>query len=93
MEKLISIQEGVIARQIPDEIILININNNKDSKIIDLKDSALNIWELIESGITNIDTIINEMSKKYDVDKSVLKNDIMSFLKDLETNNIIKFIK
>lgn len=68
-----------------EEFLLIN---SKKLNMFYLTETAKSFYMLID-GNRNIDFIVTELLNEYDVEKEILKKDILEFIRDMQWQNII----
>lgn len=59
-------------------------------KYLMIKGAGNDIWDMItEKKEISVETIINNLLEKYQVDRETCKSSVLEFLEDLESNHII----
>ncbi len=71
-------------RKIANRIILMGMKNNYE-----INEVGNFIWEHLD-GNTTINSIIDLISKEYDLSKEIIEKDVTSFVEFLHENKIIK---
>ncbi|MBI5009055.1 MAG: PqqD family protein [Bacteroidia bacterium] len=82
---------SVVTRKTGNEYVLVPIANNiaDMNSVFTLNESGAFIWELID-GKRDIEAIIAEMVKEYDIDETTAGEDVLSFLEKMKGYLIIK---
>ena len=82
---------SVVTRKTGNEYILVPIANNiaDMNSVFTLNETGAFIWELID-GKRDVEEIIEEMVKEYDIDETTAGEDVLSFLEKMKGYLIIK---
>lgn len=68
------------------------IVTNMSNKFLYLNNTAADFFELC-NGKNTVDDILCYLLKKYDVDSTILKNDIITIIRDFQWNHILGLSK
>ncbi len=81
---------SVVTRKTGNEYVLVPIANNiaDMNSVFTLNETGAFIWELID-GKRDIESIIAEMVKEYDIDETTACEDVLSFLEKMKGYLII----
>ncbi|WP_338789127.1 lasso peptide biosynthesis PqqD family chaperone [Metabacillus sp. FJAT-53654] len=82
---IVSQEEGNIVSDMDGEKVMLNIQNGK---YYNLGDIGGDIWDLIKKP-TSINHLVNTLTTQYDVNQSECEEQVMSFLKLLNDENLI----
>lgn len=87
MEKIyIAFDENVVSDVFGDEVVIVNLQTGV---YFSLQSTAASIWKLLMDAYS-VKTIIDTYSVKFIEDQVVISETILSFVSDLETNQLIK---
>ena len=78
-------------REIAGEILVLPVGNTalELNGMIVLNPVSRVIWECLEKG-TDRESLLKEVTARFDVDESVAKEDIESFLSELSAQNLLE---
>ena len=81
---------SVVTRKTGNEYVLVPIANNiaDMNSVYTLNETGAFIWELID-GKRDVEDIISELIKEYDIDESSAREDILSFIEKVKKYLII----
>ena len=81
---------SVVTRKTGNEYILVPVANNiaDMNSVYTLNETGAFIWELID-GKRDLEEIISELVKEYEIDESSAREDVHSFLEKMKTYLII----
>ncbi len=82
---------SIVTRKTGNEYILVPIANNiaDMNSVYTLNETGAFIWELID-GKRDLEEIISELVKEYEIDEASAKEDVMSFIKKMNEYLIVK---
>ena len=80
--------EEVLASEVDGEVVMININQGAYSG---LNNVGSEIWRLLESPM-KVSDICDKMEGRYNVDRQACEKDVLTFLNDLASDNIIRVL-
>lgn len=85
------IKSGYVLRTVANEHIVVPIGNEaiNFNGVLSLNETGKWLWEQMQSEVT-LDSLVDKMVKTYQVDELTVKNDILEFVKKLETKSIIE---
>lgn len=69
--------------------VLSNPDDNKDTRILNLNETSLDILNAIKDGLTE-DEIGKKIAEIYDIDESIAMKDVKAFVQDLKNNGIVE---
>ena len=69
--------------------VLSNPDDNKDTRILNLNETSLDILNAIKDGFTE-DEIGKKIAEIYDIDESIAMRDVRAFIQDLKDNGIVE---
>jgi len=69
--------------------VLSNPDNNKDTRILNLNETSLDILNAIKDCLTE-DEIGKRIAEIYDIDESIAMKDVKAFVQDLKDNGIVE---
>ena len=69
--------------------VLSNPDNNKDTRILNLNETSLDILNAIKDSLTE-DEIGKRIAEIYDIDESIAMKDVKAFVQDLKDNGIVE---
>lgn len=79
----------VFASEIDEEVVMMNIGTGKYYGM-DVVGSR--IWELVKKKI-QVKSLIDKLLEEYDVSEEECKNDVIEFLRQLESNNLVEVLE
>ena len=81
LESILSHSSSIVSKKMGNEYVLVPIANNiaDMNSVFILNETGVFIWEQID-GKQDIEKIISAVAEKYDVDESIAKNDVISFI-------------
>jgi hypothetical protein len=90
-DSVLSHSPSVVTRKTGNEYVLVPIANNiaDMNSVYTLNETGAFIWELID-GKRDLEEIISEMIKEYDIDEATAKEDVLSFIEKMMKYLIIK---
>lgn len=80
------LKSNYVIKQVLDSNLLIDINSNFDG-VIKLNKTSKIICECIQKNM-KVSEIVDELSKKYNVDKKVLEKDVNEFINKMLSKGI-----
>lgn len=83
---IISKNSGLLASSLDKEIVMMSVENNE---YYGLNKVGSRIWQIIETP-TAVERIIDIMMKEYKIDRSTCTADVMEYLNELESKNLIR---
>jgi hypothetical protein len=91
LKSVLSHSPSVVTRKTGREYVLVPIANNiaDMNSVYTLNESGAFIWELID-GKRDVDEIISELTKEYDIDVQTAEADVMAFIEKMNKYLIIK---
>ncbi|HUX97568.1 MAG TPA: PqqD family protein [Bacteroidales bacterium] len=91
LKSILSHSPSVVTRKTGNEYILVPIANNiaDMNSVFTLNETGAYIWELID-GKRDLEEIIKELTKEYEIDEATAKEDVMSFVEKMNQYLIIK---
>jgi hypothetical protein len=77
-------KDSLVSRQIVNEIIIVPVKKRaKDvDNIYSINDTGARVWELMD-GKRSLEQIVAQITKEYDVDKTVAEQDALEFVTKL----------
>ncbi len=69
--------------------VLSNPDDNKDTRILNLNETSLDILNAIKDCLTE-DEIGKRIAEIYDIDESIAMSDVRAFIQDLKDNGIVE---
>ena len=90
LNSVLSHSPSVVTRKTGNEYVLVPISNNiaDMNSVYTLNETGAFIWELID-GKRDIETIIAEMVKEYEIDNATAREDVMSFMEKMNKYLIV----
>jgi hypothetical protein len=90
LNSVLSHSPSVVTRKTGNEYVLVPISNNiaDMNSVYTLNETGAFIWELID-GKRDIETIIAEMVKEYEIDDATAREDVMSFMEKMNKYLIV----
>ena len=91
LKSILSHSPSVVTRKTGNEYILVPIANNiaDMNSVFTLNETGAFIWELID-GKRDLEEIIMELTKEYEIDEATAKEDVMSFVDKMNKYLIIR---
>lgn len=91
LKSILSHSPSVVTRKTGNEYILVPIANNiaDMNSVFTLNETGAFIWELID-GKRDLEEIIMELTKEYEIDETTAKEDVMSFVDKMNKYLIIR---
>ena len=85
------IKEGFVLREVANQAIVIAVGKASESfkGMIKMNQTSKDIWNYIQNGL-DVEDIVLEMKKKYDVDETVIRKDVLYIINVLRENNILE---
>ena len=85
------IKEGFVLREVANQAIVIAVGKASKSfkGMIKMNQTSKDIWNYIQKGL-DVEDIVLEMKKKYDVDETVIRKDVLYIISVLRENNILE---
>lgn len=85
------IKEGFVLREVANQAIVIAVGKASESfkGMIKMNQTSKDIWNYIQKGL-DVEDIVLEMKKKYDVDETVIRKDVLYIISVLRENNILE---
>ena len=85
------IKEGFVLREVANQAIVIAVGKASESfkGMIKMNQTSKYIWNYIQKGL-DVEDIVLEMKKKYDVDETVIRKDVLYIISVLRENNILE---
>lgn len=80
----------VFAQEVDDEMVLLDMNSEN---YFGLDGVATDIWKILEKENVTLENVLKELLTIYDVKEESLKEDIFTFIKELEQRELISVIK
>ncbi|HBQ84072.1 MAG: hypothetical protein A2X03_09855 [Bacteroidetes bacterium GWA2_40_15] len=91
LKSVISHSPSVVTRKTGSEYVLVPIANNiaDMNSVFTLNETGAFIWEQID-GKRNVEEIITELTKEYDIDITTAAADVMAFIEKMSKYLIIR---
>jgi 5'(3')-deoxyribonucleotidase len=91
LNSVLSHSPSVVTRKTGNEYVLVPISNNiaDMNSVYTLNETGAFIWELID-GKREVEEIISELTKEYDIDVSTARADVMDFVEKMNKYLMIK---
>ena len=91
LNSVLSHSPSVVTRKTGNEYVLVPISNNiaDMNSVYTLNETGAFIWELID-GKREVEEIISELTKEYDIDALTARADVMDFVEKMNKYLIIK---
>ena len=85
------IKEGFVLREVANQAIVIAVGKASESfkGMIKMNQTSKDIWNYIQKGL-DVENIVLEMKKKYDVDETVIRKDVLYIISVLRENNVLE---
>lgn len=85
------IKEGFVLREVANQAIVIAVGKASESfkGMIKMNQTSKDIWNYIQKGL-DVEDIVLEMKKKYDVDETVIRKDVLYIISVLRENNVLE---
>lgn len=85
------IKEGFVLREVANQAIVIAVGKASETfkGMIKMNQTSKYIWNYIQKGL-DVEDIVLEMKKKYDVDETVIRKDVLYIISVLRENNILE---
>lgn len=85
------IKDGFVLRDVANQTMVIAVGEASKSfkGMIKMNHTSKEIWNYIKEGL-DVDQMVLKMNKMYDVDKEILKKDILHIIEILKTHHIIE---
>lgn len=89
--KMMKLKYNVEIQAVLDKYIAVlsNPDNNKDTRILNLNETSLDILNAIKDCLTE-DEIGKRIAEIYDIDESIAMKDVKAFVQDLKDNGIVE---
>ena len=90
LNSVLSHSPSVVTRKTGNEYVLVPISNNiaDMNSVYTLNETGAFIWELID-GKREVEEIISELTKEYDIDVSTARADVMDFVEKMNKYLIV----
>ena len=90
LKSVLSHSPSVVTRKTGSEYVLVPIANNiaDMNSVFTLNETGAFIWELID-GKRDVDEIISELTKEYDIDAESAEADVMDFIEKMNRYLIV----
>ena len=90
LKSVLSHSPSVVTRKTGSEYVLVPIANNiaDMNSVFTLNETGAFIWELID-GKRDVDEIISELTKEYDIDSASAEADVMDFIEKMNRYLIV----
>ena len=91
LKSVLSHSPSVVTRKTGNEYVLVPIANNiaDMNSVFTLNETGAFIWELID-GKRDVDELVSEMTKEYDIDVPTAAADVMAFIEKMNKYLIIR---
>lgn len=85
------IANGFILKKIADSFVVVPTGNNvvDFTAMITINETGAFIWDLLSEDV-DIDYVVSQMCKAYDIDSETALNDATEFLQILENNKVLE---
>ena len=85
------IKEGFVLREVANQAIVIAVGKASETfkGMIKMNQTSKDIWNYIQKGL-DVEDIVLEMKKKYDVDETVIRKDVLYIISVLRENNVLE---
>ena len=85
------IKEGFVLREVANQAIVIAVGKASESfkGMIKMNQTSKDIWNYIQNRL-DVEDIVLEMKKKYDVDETVIRKDVLYIISVLREHNILE---
>ena len=89
--KMMKLKYNVEIQAVLDKYIAVlsNPDDNKDTRILNLNETSLDILNAIKDCLTE-DEIGKRIAEIYDIDESIAMKDVKAFVQDLKDNGIVE---
>lgn len=77
--------KNTISADLEKSTVLLNLDSGE---YMQLNESGKEIWELLDN-MTSIQDLIQKLAHIYSVDKKIIEEDVMTFIKNAEKNNLL----
>lgn len=85
------IADGFVLKKIADSYVVVPTGGNvvDFTAMITINETGAFIWNLLQKD-ADMDYVVNEMCKQYDIDSETALNDAAEFLQVLENNKVLE---
>jgi len=87
LETKIDLPETVYAQEIDGEMVLLDMNSEH---YFGLDGVGTAIWQAVEAKEGRLSQVLELLLMQYDVEETVLKNDLLAFVEKLRENGLIE---
>lgn len=87
--KYLKLNGNYIIRRIDNDCFIVPIGSSAKNFVIQLNDTALEAWNLLDKGL-KYDDLINYFLKNYNVNKEQIEFDINVLLMECQNNKILE---
>lgn len=77
--------DNIVSKKLENEEILLDL---KSGTYFGLNETASFIFDLLKKG-QNSESIVTDLSEKFDIDDITAKQDVMLFLRELKSNSLV----
>lgn len=84
------IEKDFVLREIAGEYVIVPTGKTvlEFNGLITVNEAGVLIWKLLQKGVS-FDEIVEEILREYDVEESVVREDVLDFLDQLEKGGIL----
>jgi hypothetical protein len=87
---ILKIKDGFLLKEVAGNFVVVPVGSNlvDFSAMITINETGAFLWEHLQNE-TNIEALVEKLTKEYDIDKETARKDTEEFIKILAENNII----
>ena len=85
LNQIVTISSDVLAQEVSGEMVLLDLDSEQ---YLGLNDVGARVWQLLEEN-KDLMTIFKKLREEYDVDASLLENDLIHLITDMHGAGII----
>jgi len=86
LNKKITFADTVFAQEVDGEMVLLDMNSEN---YFGLDEVGTAIWQAMQDD-SNLNKVFEVLLEQYEVEKDVLKNDLLTFVEKLEESGLVK---
>ena len=89
--KMMKLKYNVETQAVLDKyiVVLSNQDNEKDTRVLNLNETSLDILNGIKDGLSEKE-ICKKIAEIYDIDEAIAREDTKAFIQDLKDNGIVE---
>lgn len=82
------IKKGYVLRRVADSGVIVSMDEMDCNHLMTLNQSGMDLWQLLCED-RDMDTLVEEMYKLYETDKSILQKDIELFISKIREAGLL----